>query len=640
MRGSSGWHWKRLILSLMVTLAVSALVSWGVARWTAPWRARQALLRQLTGPDPAARHRALLYLVAHAGTSPALAHAVIERLGSVRDSALFLKIGSALDQAGLWDRAHIPTSLWLRQIAIRASEGDRYIRAQAVQQCLTLRPLADDPRLQAILQKACADKNIDVRSNALFTAAELRGAAHNPDPYTRLIEFASHDRRPEIAAHAWIFLGLINPASGTPGNWRQAPVPVADAMLWAALHTNPDKPQPALDALTKPDVPPAVRAFAVYLMHLADPHTATAALTPLLAINPEHITSDNQLMVWRAILATPAAAATGQGPGPSRSRPHPREGQPQSEPSSPSSLSSTDRPTDIPTSHPLPLAPALLPLINAYRLAPSSLAGVEPLILAATYRTGVPPRAMNRAPKELRRLEALAAIEGGWQGYPIVRDSPEMLRLAAVAGAPHPHPQDLYPLFSSDNSAMRDLACFVAARRFDSQQNAILAHRGLIAFNDDAKMTGAMLAGLAGVERTFLAKRTAVEDQAPVRAIMQLGLWMQGQPVPGAGNEPIPMAQWVPGLLIRPDVPRTTVLLALLQMHQRAGLDYILAPQTTLPKIDLLQLLGDQRWWRIVRRYLPAEAPPFWPWADPEIQAFQIDVLRDWYVLNRDRMFR
>ena len=135
-----------------------------------------------------------------------------------------------------------------------------------------------------------------------------------------------------------------------------------------------------------------------------------------------------------------------------------------------------------------------------------------------------------------------------------------------------------------------------------------------------------MLAGLTGLQAELLRDRANSEDQWHVQTIMRLGLWMQGQ-------EPSFEAE-MPALLTRDDLPATTLLLALLHMDRLGALDRLLAPQRE-PSVDLVELFDRWRWWVVVEGYLPEDAPPFWVWADPQLQQFQVDVLRDWWLIRR-----
>ena len=86
--------------------------------------------------------------------------------------------------------------------------------------------------------------------------------------------------------------------------------------------------------------------------------------------------------------------------------------------------------------------------------------------------------------------------------------------------------------------------------------------------------------------------------------------------------------------------------LALLHLKDPMAFDFLLDPQDWqrrfeigLPKpVTLVELLGEFRWWYVLRHYLPDDAPSFWVWADSDLQEFQVDRLRAWYVIHRNRL--
>ena len=145
----------------------------------------------------------------------------------------------------------------------------------------------------------------------------------------------------------------------------------------------------------------------------------------------------------------------------------------------------------------------------------------------------------------------------------------------------------------------------------------------------------AILAGLTGLRSNLLQRRLAAEDIWAVAQIHQLGLWMQG-------HRP-QFDQLVDGLLVREDLPTTTILLAMLHKGPPTltrALDFLLNPRGA-PRLDLVQLFDQHRWWFVLKQYLRSvgpDPPPFWVWADPDLEAFQVEVLRDWYLVNRGRL--
>ena len=54
-----------------------------------------------------------------------------------------------------------------------------------------------------------------------------------------------------------------------------------------------------------------------------------------------------------------------------------------------------------------------------------------------------------------------------------------------------------------------------------------------------------------------------------------------------------------------------------------------------LMAVEPLAMLFDPlRYAGVLRRYLPG-MPAFWPWADRATQDFQVEVIREWYLLHR-----
>ena len=245
----------------------------------------------------------------------------------------------------------------------------------------------------------------------------------------------------------------------------------------------------------------------------------------------------------------------------------------------------------------------------------------------------------------------LAELEQAAVGKRQIDVAPEWsdtLRIAAVAATSAPSPADLRSALDSSMPAVRDAACVVAAERFSGEQNEALIKSLLTDFSDDAKRSGAILAGLTGLQSQLLEKKMQDEDIWAVRQIHRLGVWMQGR---------LPeMDEQVQGLLTRDDLPTTTILLAMLHRTPIDALDIILSPRAdelqldsaslSLPEseggapVSLKKLLVHYRWHRVLRQYLPDDAPPLFLWANDDLQQFQIDVLRNWYLVSRHMLKR
>ncbi len=190
-------------------------------------------------------------------------------------------------------------------------------------------------------------------------------------------------------------------------------------------------------------------------------------------------------------------------------------------------------------------------------------------------------------------------------------------------------PENLRPFLINDDPAVRDLACVVAVDRYQGAVLDDFVASLLNDFNDRAKMCGAVTAGLTGVQSELLSQKQDAEDVWTVKQVYRLGLWMQGR---WPGGEAL-----AGQLVAKAQMPRTTVLLTMLHADRVAALDYLLNPRGQ-PRFDLIDLLGRRRWWLVLRRYLPSTAPPLAIDAKQYVAPDQIDVLRNWHLVNRHRM--
>lgn len=201
--------------------------------------------------------------------------------------------------------------------------------------------------------------------------------------------------------------------------------------------------------------------------------------------------------------------------------------------------------------------------------------------------------------------------------------------------------QQITPLFGDDNPWVRDVACMIAAERFDEPTLRALIHDLLWEYNYNARISGAMLAAITGIRQNYtdrfgekpaevnlLLHRAANQEHPTVHAMFRLALYARGD-VP-------PDEVFARNLLAREDIPRSTLTMALLHAGQTIALDDLLNPRGNEPE-PLRIMLGDFQWHRVLYRYLPKDAPPFYGWAVDDVQQLQVDVLRNWWLLNRHR---
>jgi len=574
-------NWLPLAIHLVITAGVIIIGVSLVPRWNI-----HIHLNKLTDSLPKERERGLNYVIHHAAHNPKVLIGAIDRL-SVPDPTNFLQIVSALDHAGQWKRPIIPNAPWLRWLSAIAQDHSPEARTNAAYFAAGLADLADNPQLLVILKRLISDTAPEVRSETLKTIVQLSGASADRSHYKKLLRLVAADPMPTIARQAWIVLGLLDdpPQKDAPIRWRSTPPPVAQAALWAShrVHTKPSAP--FIDAINDPSIDPTVAAMAVYCLHFHQTESSQKILARLVQHTSQPIPDAQQLIIWRAVLGT-------------RHTPDP-----------PFTTEQAAQALDDPLRRPLALA-------ALYR----GLFPVQPQLKLFLDTSGK------------HTIASLAVLEGlpvGQYTIPLTPDMPDMLRLAAIAVTQNPNPEDLFDLFASDASTLRDLACIVARDRFSTDQLTKLTASLLHDFNDNAKCSGAILSGLTGLQTKLLDKKARDEDIWSVQQILKLGLWMQGR-------EP-DMKKLAPGLLSRGDLPTTTILLAMLHRNHPMALEYLFNPPGE-ESTDLIEWLDQHRWWRVLQRYLPKDAPPFWVWADPDLEQFQIDVLRNWYLLNRHKL--
>ena len=236
--------------------------------------------------------------------------------------------------------------------------------------------------------------------------------------------------------------------------------------------------------------------------------------------------------------------------------------------------------------------------------------------------------------------------------------------------------QRLQRLLSNAIPEAREVAAVVAIERLDEADLLELSRQLLVGFDDDGQLGGALLAGLAdlrptGIRRggrngddddadpTPLAELRAMSDEQLAtlghqrvdlvmlhyrgandwvdKQLYGLALWMRGETPPDFEGAPSDYPDFVRNLLIRKDVPRSTVLLALMDTgHEHVAFDWLLNPMGQ-PPLPLDRMLNEYRWHRVLERYLPASAPPIWRQAHPLIRNLQLEVLRDWALVELRR---
>ncbi len=184
-------------------------------------------------------------------------------------------------------------------------------------------------------------------------------------------------------------------------------------------------------------------------------------------------------------------------------------------------------------------------------------------------------------------------------------------------------------LLLSPDAPLRDVGCVLAVRDLEPGDLIRLIPELLSDTTDDARMAGAILVGVTGLHTDLLHQQIDSQTDWVTASVMKLGLWMHSDEMAG---EVQPEA-----LLAHGDVPRTTVILAMLHRQDAQALEVLLNPRGETPD-DLALLLENYGWWRVLDRYLPEDAPRWQSDTNASEQQLQIDLLRDWYLVNRYRL--
>lgn len=591
-------HPGYLVASLFVTVILAVPVSYVLT----PPLVRWYMLADLDSDDASARERSLQYIRYYAPDDPSIVLSARPYL-KVQSDAHFLQTAHAIDLAGHWRRERVGTDAWLRWLGLLAADADPTARIMGAQELARLTDLNSDQRVLRLFDTLLDDADTDVRYNALTAAGEYAVSMAEPASLLDRIAARTADPQPIVARQAWLLLGLLGvPQHVTADADAIAGVSpiVGQAMVWALARQDRLDEATVAALVHDPSAHALVRGMAAYTSASRHPAVAAAVRAMFAAAPDATLDADALIVLWRAIEGMPLDAASDEDTA---------------------------------------LAVGLIDALMAGAHDRIALAAIDRYPFAFT---------LWRDASDTRWTALLAALEGtpvGQASLQITDDMPDLLRLAAVRVMDQPRPYDLTPVFYSDSATLRELACIVAADRFTTEQHEQLVNSLLTDFDDEARMSGAILAGLTGVQRELLARVTAAHRQMEhetkwrILQVLQLGMWMQGRPVQGRDGA-LDMNRHVLGLLGRADMPRTTVLLAMLHTGHPQALQRLLQPRTDerplfadLPaERPLAHLFEHYRWWWVLKRYLPDDAPGFALWADDDLQQLQVDALRNWLL--------
>lgn len=569
----------------------------------------------------------------------ALSDALLNNLNPADDKQLLYAV-DLLDGRLLWSRGRVPDELWLRWLVLMAGSEAEVTQYKAADQLGALPKRVGEERITQALPQLADSKHDSVRAKVLAACAGYAKIANSPTPYEQIIFKLGSDPNPTIARRAWLIVGHLDPLSGYAVQWRDADPFVAEAMLWAAVKTNPDNPKPAMEALAElPYAPAALMALGqtekVTWDEIAMGRAYDHVTSPAFAE-----TDEQMLAVWRSLLAL--------DPGP----------------------------VDLEYWY-VNIIEFLKPLPKVLRLGAKELYDNYRLshYNAAVYRLNMPHvgEGMELAPLQKDTAD-LAAIEGRFlDPFPqagIEYFEPESFPAALIAAAYNPELGDVIGLMEqtpSGNPVVDDLLAVAASRRDTQTINQLLrvfeTRRSVIAAMS-AAISGKQPKLISGVSATLLRNNPDLDteqlhtlsddelaglglsrvdaikalleaaESAPPSAkredearLLRLALWTRGD----LGDDFTPTAE---AMLFDKDLPTSTVLMCLLHKRRPIALQYLFGDLVT-PRPDLQQLFIQHRWWHVFRRFVDTSELTLWLWGDPGAQALQIEAMRQWYAVHR-----
>ncbi|MEO0475602.1 MAG: hypothetical protein AAF085_06480, partial [Planctomycetota bacterium] len=165
------------------------------------------------------------------------------------DDLELLKVKELLDTRLLWSRQWVPTDLWLQWLGVLTKSDVELTQANTVRRLGDLAEMVDDARVKEYLGVLGTSQYERIRNMVLKVVAGYAAIADDPTDYEQIIFDLGQDENKYIARRAWMIVGHLKTQSGFAVNWRDADPFVAEAMLWAAVKTNPENSKPALDSM-------------------------------------------------------------------------------------------------------------------------------------------------------------------------------------------------------------------------------------------------------------------------------------------------------------------------------------------------------------------------------------------------------
>ncbi|MEM9110514.1 MAG: hypothetical protein AAGC72_10870 [Planctomycetota bacterium] len=548
--------------------------------------------------------------------------------------AELLQVVDLLDTRLLWSRRWVPIDLWVRWLVVLAGSESELTQFNTAKRLGGLPEAVENARVVGALALLAKSPHGTVRNRVLNVCAGYAAIAEDPTSYEQIIFELGGDPNTTIARRAWMIVGHLNPLSGFAVNWKDADPVVAEAMLWAAVKTNPGNDKPALAAM----------------------QTAGYEAAGALALNewrrPFAVVTDADLVIQRHL-----------------------------EPGSNQAIATKVRSIlvskDFMNLEATVIEDYGYEPIKDESLAALYLAGYwirvgvadgfdqdapfAELLLAASLEGVFEHQGIGSNPADAKRM---LVAEAGWPPFArllaaahgikdidldqliaeLPLDEPALLDLFTLA-LTHADNKVIDRFIRSSHPEMLTMAMLASVIKGYEPQliqggNAdfIRRHPELTSEQlwamSDAELAGLGLSRIDALPVLYEAANAAPPSakRAVEAKLLQLALWVRGD----LGDDFTPIAE---AMLLDEQLPTSTVLMYLLHMQRPAAFDYLFG-DLTAERPDLSELFIQQRYWHVFRRFVGTSDLQLWLWGDPAAQAFQLEAMRQWYAVNRWKIER
>ncbi|WP_432800229.1 hypothetical protein [Poriferisphaera sp. WC338] len=515
------------------------------------------------------------------------------------NDAGILQTAEMLNGAMIWEREKVPMNIWLRWLEAISKQDDPSGKLLVCEEVRKLEGTYDSKRVLNMLlaiessldeAKHGAGNLETIQRQILFSLAFLnnrldaksRVVSHNT------IKNFSQSGSDAVQRHAWILrglLGLIDEYDRFDPNTKPS-LGASEAKLWAMMQIK--KPQENDLVRTLHDK--SYRTLAIYPLHQSKQERTQQAILNLLELEREKIEVDDQVAIWRAILSSPQ-----------------------------------------PNIHRKPLSR------NEFALAihaeePGDDAFQYPLVTAASYRFGIGHTQTRPENDPFGSLVKLAVVESNahekkvtWAPFD---GEPPLLKIISMRYAVYPQPEYFYEALRSDQTPIVCLAAHIAATTLNTDQ-LIKLRKKLVEDNDTrsniALCTLHITTGLLQDDINDISEATT---DWTLKQTAKIAKWMTDHRIQENFHPTT--------LLNHSQFDNAIVWLAMLYMddENRANAIRMMFDPVQQERESLTILLDQQRWIHLLNDFASNRMQPFWVWADPSLQQFQLEILTNQAMLE------